>query len=385
MQKLFFDYTFFSLSFISVNSVLPVYFTDILCINNNYVGFYLLFGSFASKGARILGAPFISLLPTKLIYPILCGTGAVGYFILATSTSFFFICCALLMIGFGYGSNSIYTKAALADPSLPNTLNYRYAKLNVCLNIAAAIGPLVATWLFTTVEPLLPFMISAALVTIAGLVALIVHNGELDMPKQGNLLAAFKAHICSLPLNLSFILTVIIWASYAQISSSVPLFVNEHLKAFQWFGPLLTLNAILVIFFSIPISNFFTKMNTSEYDLCGIGFILFACSFIVMYYSQSIFMMSVAIIVFTFAEILIIPTVSAILITHLPDGLRVGILSWNALAVALGEGSGKWIGVNAISNDSYFADSNPFILLSIIPLSGFILIIIMKFIPINKK
>ncbi|WP_375676011.1 hypothetical protein, partial [Bartonella sp. CL42QHWL] len=135
-------YTIFAFAFLSVNAIFPVYFTDILEINSSQVGLYLLFGSFASQGARILGAPLISLLPIKIAYPVLCGIGAIGYIILAVSSSSFFICCALLMIGFGYGSNSIYTKAALADPSLPNTLNYRYAKLNVCLNVSAAIGPL---------------------------------------------------------------------------------------------------------------------------------------------------------------------------------------------------------------------------------------------------
>ncbi len=95
-------------------------------------------------------------------------------------------------------------------------------------------------------------------------------------------------------------------------------------------------------------------------------------------------MIAVAVSVFTFAEILIIPAISSILITYIPDGMRVGILSWNAIAVALGEGSGKWIGVNVIASYSQLKGNNPFLLLMLLPLSGIVLIITFKFI-LNTK
>lgn len=343
------EYGLYALSYSSLSAIISVYMANSLMFSASVVGFILLFSSLTKRTARIFAAPFIDMLPNNWIMPTLCSLSIIGYIMLATFHNLWSILIALLLIGFGYGSNSTYVKSLVAEwKTSKDSILLRYAGLNVSLNIAAAIGPLISTYIFVSINHRAPLYISAIILSINLLISLSLKTKHIIATPQKSMLTALKYHVKNVGLNICFLLTALTWSVYGQLYSSLPLYLSKELNAFQWFGSLLALNAIIVIALTYPITHLLDKYAIKSSLILALGFTIYLIGFMLIGIFHNIYFVTAATILWTLAEIIMIPALSVLLIRYTPGELRVGIFGWNAVAVGLGEGGGQMIGVKAI-------------------------------------
>ncbi|MDX7986328.1 MFS transporter [Xenorhabdus sp. 12] len=343
------EYTIFSFSYLAATAIISVYLAEFLHFNAGVIGAILMVAAVTSRSSRILAAPIINAIPSRQVMPIMCFATALGYFLLSSASNIWLIGFSLFLIGFGYASNSMYVKALVAEyQSSKNSLLLRYAGLNVCFNIAAALAPLFSTYVFTHIGPQSPFFISSLILFGATPLAYFFHSSSTVLTPQVGLWYSFKKHLANKRLNSLFLLTILTWMVYAQLGSALPLYVTVVLNQFDRLGPLLFMNAIIVIVLSYPLAMFLSRYSVSSNTLLLWGFFLYFFGFGMIIIGGGFIYVTGAVILWTLGEILMIPALSTFLAEASPPEMRTNTIGLNSIAVGVGEGIGGFIGATTV-------------------------------------
>ncbi|PHM45082.1 MFS transporter [Xenorhabdus mauleonii] len=374
------EYTIFSFSYLSATAIISVYLAEFLHLNAGVIGAILMVAAITSRSSRILAAPIINAIPSRQVMPIMCFVTALGYFFLSSTSNIWLIGFSLFLIGFGYASNSMYVKALVAEyQSSKNSLLLRYAGLNVCFNIAAALAPLFSTYVFTHIGPQSPFFISSLILFGATPLAYFFHSSNTVLTPQVGLWYSFKKHLVNKQLNSLFLLTILTWMVYAQLNSALPLYVTVVLNQLELLGPLLFMNAIIVIVLSYPIAMFFSRYSVSSNTLLLWGFFLYLFGFSMIIIGSGIIYVTGAVIFWTLGEMLMIPALSTFLAEVSPPEMRTNTIGLNSIAVGIGEGIGGFIGATTVLFHHKFHQGNlSFIYISGIALLGILITFYVK-------
>lgn len=343
------EYTIFSFSYLAATAIISVYLAESLHFSAGIIGTILMVAAITSRSSRILAAPIINAIPSRLVMPIMCFVTALGYFSLSSSSNIFLIGFSLFLIGFGYASNSMYVKALVAEyKSSKKNLLLRYAGLNVCFNIAAALAPLFSTYFFTHVSPQSPFFISSIILFGATPLAYLFHSSDTMLTPQVGLWYSLKKHLANKQLNSLFLLTMLTWMVYAQLSSALPLYISVVLNQFDRLGALLFMNAIIVIVLSYPLAMFLSRYRMSSNTLLLWGFSLYFIGFNMIIVGSSFIYVTGAVILWTIGEMLMIPALSTFLAEVSPPEMRTNTIGLNSIAVGIGEGIGGFMGATSV-------------------------------------
>ena len=114
---------------------------------------------------------------------------------------------------------------------------------------------------------------------------------------QTNTKPYYGKYLLIIALGVVFLVNLI----YAQVSSTYPIYITQHfsLKAFTF---LMVLNALFIVFFSVPINHYFKKKN--KMVMLGIGGFLFGCGMLMLViFTQSLTWTFFALWIFTVGEI----------------------------------------------------------------------------------
>ncbi|TAK75862.1 MAG: MFS transporter [Gammaproteobacteria bacterium] len=345
-----------NLSFFSMLSILALYFTQSCRFSLQFSGLFMLFVLFISRTGRIILLPFFEKYTSKsalLISALLMG---IGYFILSITKIKIFMFLAFLSVGVGYGCNSVYVRSLIGAGNNPSKLSY--VKLSVVTNLSAAIGSLIAVYIFTHFSGDYVFLYSAILMLISISTTCALLQDERDHLSNINMLQAIRFIFRSPNILRMFGLTTLSWIIYVQIFSALPLFINNKLNDTKFLGSLYATNTILIVLFSVPLNKFLLRFNIHAYNFIITGYIFIGIGFLLLYLLPNLAMSYSSMIMWTFGEILIVPSLNSALSELIQGPERLHVFAFNGVAMGIGEGIGMYlgtalVGLQPISEVSY--------------------------------
>jgi len=235
-----------------------------------------------------------------------------------------FIICAFL----GTSRNAMVT-----DQTNKVNRQNAFSLLYLGTNIGMAIGPLMAGFLInrhlvlfflidalTTVISLIPVMIFVKETLPTEKQAQLINENDMEKAEKGSVITAlFKRPLLVIFTIVSIIYTLV----YAQYSFGLPLFVNNVLgiiKGPKIYGSLMTVNAIVVILFTLFIISFMGKIKPIiNITIAGI---LFAFGFGMLYFSKFIFLFVISTFIWTLGEIIFTVNSSVVIANNSPISHR---------------------------------------------------------------
>lgn len=329
----------------AVVSVLSLYLLVTLHLAPGPAAALLMFASFSFRLTRFFVAPVLDRLQPRTALMLSLGAAALGYVALAVFPPAALLLLPVLpLVGAGYGSNALLVKSMVAGGERGRLV--RYAAVSAGMNAGSALGPLLGVWLFLHVGANSAFAMAAACFAGAGLITFWLprrpaagaasHVSWLDSLRSCLGIAGFRRAL--LFIGLLFFL-------YSQLYATLPLAATQLLGTPDLLGPFFALNAVLVICAQIPISRLISAASIPPGRLVKLGYATYAISFLFFWLWPNWGVAFAAMVGWSLAEMLLLPGIDAMTASALPPRLRISGFSLGSVAMALGEGSGAFVGV----------------------------------------
>ena len=346
IKSLFEDYTklprslfiLFSAQIVSSmgNFVFPflaIFLTKTLIYNEQKAGFYVMLATAAKVPGLLLGGKLSDVFGRKKIFIIFSSLSAL----------FIFFCLLVGQIGqneiipwlliisaFFNGANYPAMKAMVADLTDPDNRKAAFSLLYLGMNIGFAIGPLIAGLLYNKYLKLL--FVGDTVSTIISVLLVYFFIAE-TFPQADNMknstLSRYNNEraeegsiyrvLLSRPYLLIFTLIFTLYSFiYVQSEFTLPL---QMIKIFgdngpQFFGTIMTLNGIVVIFLTVIIISFTRRIEPIlNISLAGI---LYAFGFGIIYFSTTLFLFAFSTVLWTLGEIIASTYSDVYIINHTP-------------------------------------------------------------------
>ncbi len=329
-------------------AIITIYLLTVVKFSVLTTSYMLLFISISFKFSRVIFASLLGYIHPRLIMPLSLGMCSIGYLALAFFTTPFSVFMILFIIGVGYGINNLLIKLFASIPDTNNieqSTLVKFSIISVGINIAAAIGPLISNVLYLHLPLQSVFIFSALVYATSCVIAIFlpITIQQHMIPKKQiikNLVLCFKNY----DLLLASILSIFYWFLYAQFYSSMPIYIAKGIHYPQFLGSFFTLNALIVILFSTFMARFAINKNLSNRFLINAAFFLFVIGFYLLWARNNIIFTYIVFVIWTFAEIMMVPAISALLINNLAINLRLIALTINTACMGIGEGLGNFFG-----------------------------------------
>ena len=327
----------------TVYALLAVYFLNYIPLSSEKTSFLLFFAAVSMRLSRILFAPIIDLIGSQksmFISMMLC---SLGYLLLGLTHKSIFIMLSLLIIGVGYGSNSLIIKCLISSVK-HGTLSSRFIWLNVATNIMASIGPFIGNLILINFPTYCLFLFSASLFFITAIIILLSKTDVAFVPQQ-NLIKEVKSQLRLRKTYYVILLAVFCWFLIAQFFSFLPIYITNGLNQQPIIGQVFLINSAIIILLSIPISNFLTKHRILMQRQLLIFFVTFLIGLIILMAQQNIFGLYLAAILWSIGELIMTPALNTLVAKMVNKTALLSTFAINAIAMGIGEGLGNFIGV----------------------------------------
>ena len=330
-----------------VVSVLSLYLLTTLRLPPGLAAALLLFATVSFRLTRFFAAPVLDRLQPRAALLLSVSLAGMAYLALAVfPPAVLPMILALPMAGAGYGSNALMVKALAAGRERGRLI--RYGSINAALNAGAAIGPLLATWLFLHVSARSAFAMASVCFAAAGLVLLGLRRPGRPAPGPPVHWAAALRRCLAVPdLRSALVFTAVTFFLYSQLYTILPISATHLLGAPDALGAYFALNALLIIGAQIPISRRASRSSSPPARLVQLGFACFGAGYLLVWLWPTWQVAFLAVVAWSLAEMLVLPGIDAITAAALPGELRISGFSLAAVATAAGEGSGSFVGVAA--------------------------------------
>ena len=201
-------------------------------------------------------------------------------------------------------------------------LRYRY----MAINIGASIGPIIGT-LLALYGTHFAFFITGTLLASYSLFFLFFRKSNQTVSAQAPYsLDNFKSAVKHMAGHKSFLLLLVanffIHMTYCQIFSTLPQILNSKIEdSFHLYSILITTNPITVVIVGLFFSHYLSKQDSRR--LFSIGCLLLAVTFLGFQFSPVTYFNFISLmILFTLAEMILIPTSAKFLIDLAPKEHR---------------------------------------------------------------
>ncbi|MFZ2330878.1 MAG: MFS transporter [Atribacterota bacterium] len=346
IKNLFEDYTklprsMFILFFAQIvssagNFVFPflaIFFTKTLVFNEQKAGFYVMLATAAKVPGLLLGGKLSDVFGRKKIFIIFSTLSALFIFfcLLVGQIGQDEIIPWLLVLSAVFnGANYPAMKAMVADLTNPDNRKAAFSLLYLGMNIGFAVGPLIAGLLYNNYLKLLFVGDTATTLISVALVYFLISEtlpGPNNLGKSGT--ADYNSEraeegsiyrvLLSRPYLLIFTLIFTLYSFiYVQSEFTLPL---QMINIFgdngpQYFGTIMTLNGVVVIFFTVIIISVTRRIEPIlNVSLAGI---LYALGFGVIYFSTNLPLFALSTILWTLGEIIASTYSDVYIINHTP-------------------------------------------------------------------
>ncbi|MCZ7413973.1 MULTISPECIES: MFS transporter [unclassified Streptomyces] len=336
--------------------VLPVLLKDGLQQPGLVVGLALFAFACSSRAGSIVLSPWLagrSGVRLLLLANLLSG-GA--FALLALTSSAVPLIVLLAAGGTGVSLNGLIVRSVVAEwTSGTGSQVTAFAKLNVMLNLAASVGPLIGTALLDTSAPRRLLLVLAAGYLAAALVMLVVaRRGDEGYQPDGRRRFSFREHwglLRTSPfLRRLMVTSTIGWFLYAQLYSALPIYLFSTSDSKLQVASYFTMSAVLIVLVQVPVSKGVARLLDRGLDLMTVlftGLALFAAAFVVLALSGGDpVVLYAAVAVFTLGEILFAPTVDSAFAAagEASSSSFVATFTGKQITLATGESIGALIG-----------------------------------------
>jgi MFS transporter, DHA1 family, multidrug resistance protein len=306
------------------------------------------------RSGKFFTGPILDGVPPKIT--IICGVflSGISFIVIGFIESFLAINIFLIMVGIGISANGLAAKSSISYLGNNDGKSLRYfSNINIFVNIAASVGPLIGTLLLGTKFERYIFQLSGLFYILAGfLVWSLLSKSDLQETRVRTVKfwTSYKEIITDKPYVKFLLFNSFGWFFYSQLFMTLPYFVAKTYQLENRLGILYTLNALMVIFLQLFITSIVEKYFPEGKENLRLltAFLFFGASFIVAGVFHSFTMLFVMIILFTIAEMIFTPSVDATVSKLCKPEFRVTYFSILGISTALGEGLGSFVGLRLV-------------------------------------
>lgn len=317
---------------------LAIFLTKTLMFSEQRAGFFVMLITAAKIPGLLLGGKLSDMLGRKKVLIIFSFLSAFFILTCLVTSEREIIPYLLALSAVFNGANYPAVNAMVADMTNPGNRKAAFSLLYLGMNIGFAIGPFVAGFLYNHYLQFIfigdagTSMISALLVfflikeTIPSQDRIkdsMLSDYSLEKAEQGNIWKVLYSRPYLVVFTLIFTLYSFV---YVQNEFTLPI---QMIKIFgekgpQYFGTIMTVNGIVVIFLTVLIIGFTRKVEPIlNVSLAGI---LYAIGFGMIYFSTDLILFSISTIFWTLGEIIASTYSDVYIINHTPITHR-GIFS----------------------------------------------------------
>jgi DHA1 family multidrug resistance protein-like MFS transporter len=306
------------------------------------------------RAAHFFVGPFLDSINVKT--SIVIGAFLTGFsFMLMgyVNTLPLLIACSILA-GCGSSANTLSAKTLVSKIGNQDGQSLTYFSIiNIFVNIAAAIGSLIGSYLLTQNLTSYVFMITGIFYASAGLVILLMvpnNDKSQKIKKRIEFWNGYKSVISDKPYLEFLQFNFFGWFCYAQLFSTLPYYVSTYYQLEGQLGLLYTLNAVMIILLQLPMSKLVNKFvpKGKEIQQLLFSYLLFGLGFLIAGISQSFTILFLMIVFFTFAEMLFTPLVDTMLHSYAKPELHTTYFSVLVISKAFGDGFGSYFGLRLL-------------------------------------
>lgn len=351
------EYTICTLGHFAVMAILSLYFLMGFHLSAAQAGWLLLFTSLSFRLSRIFLAPLVNKLPIRVAVCLALFVTSLGYIGMALVKNPLFVLPILLTVGIGHGTNTLLVKIMTANARKAKTeqtsdkeekaaLFFRYASLTTGINISAAIGSFVGSFLLFRASASGVFLLAALMYALSGCIALWIPSQEAGGQQSPDWGKGLRLSLRMPALWRAMAFGALGWFMYTQSYASLPLFVSEAVHRKDLLGSFFVVNAVLVVVGQLPISQLLVRLRVPTSQIVLLAFLVFAAGFAVLWLFPVWQLVYVAVALWTLAEILLMPALDTLVAEGALAEHKQIAFTLNSVAVGLGEGIGNFIGVS---------------------------------------
>ena len=370
------DNCFINLSHFAILSILSVYLLTVLKISPALSSLALMILTIALRMSRIVFLPLLNKISFRkaLVFSFLLCIFGNSLMFLSSLTSLYL---AMILIGIGYGMINLIIKVLISDfQNKTSSVWVRFSIFSTSLNVSAAVGPLIASYIFNNYLPPRIFQFSIGILLLGTVTSLILPQKNFLHLQTKHWFSTIKNCLKNERLNRLMIMTIFGWFLYAQLFSTIPLLVTQKLGAPHLLGTFFALNAVMIIFWTYPLAKFLEKFGVSLERLIVFSFLFYGLGCTILVYIQNIILVYGCVAFWTLGEILLIPAVNSLVSQYSQEENRMFAFSLNAIAMGIGEGLGYLFSIN-LSGEAMHQDNVSFqeiyLLLTILSVLFFII------------
>lgn len=312
---------------------LTFFLTQRLGYNSAAAGTFIFVASIAYVPGSLLGGKLADHIGRKRVLIVAQGLAAlmlVPCAFLGTSPVVPWLIIATHFFG---GAANPTHEAITADMTSGEQRKAAFSLLYLGHNIGFSVGPMIAGFLFVRSLPLL--FIGDALTTFVALAFVIVmvpeskpseeelaSNADVESNERSEVGGLF-AVLLRRPYLIAFsLLSLLLTFVYAQFTFSLPLQLEELFpqKGPVFYGYLMTVNALVVIFLTTPLISL-TKRVRPVLSVAIAG-LMYTVGFGMLYYIGSIMLFMVSTVIWTLGEILMATNTNVYIASHTPISHR---------------------------------------------------------------
>jgi MFS family permease len=348
------DYLITNVGYFSLIPILTIVLTKTKGFSLSEMATAIFAISLSFRSAHFFVGPFLDSINVKtslFIGVLLTGISfaAMGY----VNTLPLLIACSVVA-GCGTSANALAAKSFVSKIGSQDGNSFIYFSIiNIFVNIAAAFGGLIGSYLLAQNLADHVFLITGAFYILAGLIILLMLQKD-DIPektvKHVEFWKGYKIVITDLRYLKFLPFNFFGWFCYAQLFSALPYFVSTRYGREDQLGILYTLNAVLIILLQLPLSKFVNKLfpkGRENYQFL-LAYLLFGLAFLLPGIYQSFNVLFLTIIFFTLAEMLFTPLVDTMLYSYAKPGFHTTYFSVLVISKALGDGLGSYLGLRLL-------------------------------------
>jgi MFS transporter, DHA1 family, multidrug resistance protein len=348
------DYLLSHLGFFSVLPVLPLLLTRLAPGTSPlFVGASLFAFNFAVRGASLFCSGLLHRSPVRRAMVGGLLVAALGFAAVPLVSGQVGILICLLVSGTGISINGlmarVYIALSLESTAARNTV---FSAMQVVVNVAAALGPIVANLLVgRRLDLPLLFGVSTMYVFAALAVGLMLPGGlrpgdhDVRPPLRLGLL---RALVTDPDIRRVSAVTAVGTFLYAQFFSAIALQVVQLTESAALRASFFTANGILVVVVQVPMTTYVTRRLVAGVAPVGFlvaGILTFAAAFMVMGITGTTVIGAFAtVVVFSVAETLFTPMVNTAFSNIQGGRPTVELFNLRQVAVTAGESLGSFVG-----------------------------------------
>jgi MFS family permease len=327
-----------------VMPMLPIILTTETELSLVQIGTILATIAIAFQFGSITGGVLADRIGRRFIIGLGALITAGGVMSFGLFTDYLFLLISATIMGLGNGLNAPSTKAAIAAfASSSGNQTTAFSLRGIAANVGTGTSGLVIFFLLADASRTIFFIAAAIYVGLALVSWFLLPKNCGDIPCPSLPLGAYGEALMHRPFIIFSVVTVLIWALYAQFSFALPLRATVVMDNPKNISLIWTFNSFIVITLQGLITKrFITKMNPIAALGVGVLFITAGISSLFFYNGFVLFMVSGAI--FVIGEMMILPTIDSVISQLSKPELISLFFALSNVVYGLGEAGGKTIG-----------------------------------------